>query len=57
VNGNEIIFLRSPLLYIKNLQYDFLDKFPELKEAGNGQQKPDAVKSPMKESQELKTHR
>ena len=25
VNGNEIIFLRAPVLYIKNLRYDFLN--------------------------------
>ena len=25
VNGNEIIFLRAPILYIKNLRYDFLN--------------------------------
>jgi len=34
VKGNEIIFLRSPLLYIKNLQYDFLERFPKLNETG-----------------------
>jgi len=49
VKGNEIIFVRSPLLYIKNLQYDFLDKFPDLRESGSGQTKPD-IKPPVKES-------
>lgn len=28
--GNEIVFVRSPLLYVKNLKRGFIEKFPEL---------------------------
>lgn len=51
VNGNEIIFLRSPLLYIKNLQYDFPAKFPGLKDADKDKGSSDT--DPLKKSNKI----